>query len=88
MSGTSDNDELWTTGRTAEYLRDLGISRRQVSAMLDSGELAGVRRAPRKWGKVWASSARAYRARLLVQGATPPRPAAGADLPDDGDPPP
>ncbi len=66
-ASTAGGGELWTTGQAADYLHDLGITRRQVSRMLDSGELKGIRRASGTWRRVRAADVRAYRERLLSQ---------------------
>jgi hypothetical protein len=59
--------ELWTTGQAAEFLSDLGITRRQVSRMVASGELPAMRRAPGKWAHIPAGEVHKLRAALLAQ---------------------
>lgn len=66
-SNTAGSEELWTTGRAAAYLKDLGINRRQVSRMLDAGELEGIQLGGGKWRKVRAASVRTYREQTLRQ---------------------
>jgi hypothetical protein len=61
------SSEAWTTGQAADHLKDLGISRRQVSRMVASGELPAIRRAPRAWAHIPADAVRAYRRTLLAQ---------------------
>lgn len=57
--------ELWTTGQAADYLSDVGISRKRVSEMINNGELGGWRRSRQKWAKVPASVVREYKRKLL-----------------------
>lgn len=59
-----DPGELWTTGRAARELRDLGVSTKVVRAMVDAGELPGVQRGKEKWRKIRAADVRALGDRL------------------------
>ncbi len=67
-----DGDELWSTGRAAEELRVVGIGRRRVSRLVDSGELVGVQSGSGSWRWVKASSVRRYKARMLAKLAETP----------------
>ncbi len=77
MSGTTDPNELWTTGQAAEHLRDLGYNRRMVARMVDAGEIPGIpRRSGVGWRRVPAAAIRAYRRSLLEQLSSAEDPAA------------
>ena len=67
---TSGEEELWTTGQAAAYLKDLGIKPRQVARMVSSGDLPGVQLGAGKWRRVRAADVRALRKEMLDTLAT------------------
>lgn len=59
----ADVDRLLTTGEAA---RIIGVKRRQVIEMVDNGDIAFIRRAPRAWARIPTSAAVAKRAQLAA----------------------
>jgi excisionase family DNA binding protein len=59
----ADADRLLTTGEAAEVI---GVKRRQVIEMVDNGDIAFIRRAPRAWARIPLSAAVAKRAQLAA----------------------
>jgi len=67
-SGEPEKVETWTTGKAAEYLADLGVSRRKVRSLTEDGDPPTIRRlpaAPGEWARVLADDVREYRRRQL-----------------------
>ncbi len=53
-------EETWTTGQVAEFLKPWGFSRKLISEMVNTGELPATRRHPGAWARVPARVVRAY----------------------------
>ncbi len=66
-SGNGEDEELWTTGQAAAFLRDLGITRRQVVRLISEGVIPAFQVGTGKWRRVRAADVRAFRREMLRQ---------------------